>query len=180
MIVALALTAILLTFVLRQYSQSVLLDDQFERARVAVFERKNLQIHLNQMFTQLLPLDGQRPSLLCDEEGLKLICHNGTDLLPKFSGYIEVRLFVKNSKLWQEQTSLDKSLRRKEVLQDNILAVNFYFADNKGIWHKTWTNRKILPTMVKITFKKPQSINFKLAFFLPSEQNSIIYFDKSS
>ena len=179
--VALSLISILMVFVLRFFTQSILLKNQFEEAQKTVIARKELQIRLNQMFSQLLSDSGEKPTLYLDKKGLHLICHNGTDIDPDYSGYTKMRLFVKKGNLYLEQTSLDSASHRLELLLKNVLSLNFSFCKKGGsVWENLLAKSEAHPSMMIMELCLPDNDNFKLAFFIPSGENSVIYFEKKT
>ncbi len=199
--IALFIASILITFLLRTYSQIQILDHKIDKTRQEIVQRQHFQKRLHQVFSQIPSASvfvPKEPSLYTEqfpqESTLSLVCFfdNGIDLDPSFSGPILGRLTVIENDLcllmWPFKKNHSKTHYRKEILLHDIFSIDYEFlgptdpkythARAKKInedleWNPHWhKKRKELPSVIRIHLNQKNDLSF--AFLLPKEE-SITY-----
>ncbi len=177
-IIALFLMAILLSFVFRFFAQVLVIEGQIEKAREEVFLRNDLQVWLHRICSQIAPSDFKASPLQLNKKELSAIFHNGIDINPQLGGYVKARLFLQKNELLLELTSIDDpTVRRQIPLVSKVFTINYAIEDTSSQRYHKWPKKnakKPLLLHLKLTMENQDVFNF--AFFLPTVENSIIYF----
>jgi len=191
--IALCLVAVLVTLMLRFYSEAHLLDNKLDTAKEIVWQRSNTQARLSQVFKEIPNASMTAPNIPAfytkkypkeDFPSLTFIFDNGIDPSPDFSGPVLGRLALTGQNLclliWPIEKE-DKGYYRRELLMENVSKVSyeFFVTDEDSFkWQNQWeSERKDFPSMVKIHVKDKENL-LSFAFFLPIKDPEIIYRDE--
>lgn len=140
-VIALGLTAILLTTLFSCYRHLVLSKAKVDTVRNELYPKLFTQARLIQVFDNL----EEGHSFYTDEGVLNFHFDNGLDRDPKFCGPIDGKLFADN-----KQLILKLNDDRIEVLQTKISDLSFAFFDlKKNEWLSEWRGT-LLPAQVRI------------------------------
>jgi type II secretory pathway pseudopilin PulG len=200
LVIALGLTAILLTVLFRFFAGSVRMDRKVEDARASLYQRQHFQTRLSKVFTSIVPRSSLPPSsgssfYTLDEKstGFVAVFDNGIDPEPAFSGPILGKVFLDDGNLslalWPIEKK-EKKLYRKEVLLRNVENMRFQFLAKKTFqnpdaaaiainptleWRTNWPkNRWDIPSTIRlIVLQEGQEIAF--AFTLPLIEPIVTY-----
>jgi prepilin-type N-terminal cleavage/methylation domain-containing protein len=193
LMIALGLTAILLSLLFRFFAGSVRVDRKISDARLVLNQRQQLQIRLTRLFTSIVPRSSMPPSDISSfytlnekTASLVAIFDNGIDPDPLFSGPVLGKLFIdEQSNLTLALWPLDKKenhLYRTEMLLPHVQNMHFQFLAKKGLqendptsipinasleWRFNWPkNRWDIPSIIRVVIQQErQEIGF--AFMLP-------------
>jgi hypothetical protein len=156
-VIALGLTAILLTTLFSCYHRLVIFKTQIEGVRNQLYPQLLTQARLIQVFDGL----HEGASLFTNSEALGLTFDNGIDHDPDYCIFQEVNL----SKSAENQFVITyKNKQRKEVLKEKISSLSFSFFDaNEEGWVNKWRG-STLPAQIRLnldsetyTFSLPHS-----------------------
>lgn len=191
LIIALGLTAILLSVLFRFFASSLLMDRKIETARTALFQRQHFQTRMTTLFTSIVPRASTPPSTgssFYTAEGKEIVAvfDNGIDPDPAFSGPILGKFFLDSDAnlalaLWPLE-KLEKNLYRKEILLQQVQDIRFQFLAKKTAqaedphaipinesleWRTNWPKtRWDIPSCIRLIVRQNnQDIAF--AFTLP-------------
>jgi hypothetical protein len=204
LMIALALTAILLTVLFRFFANSVRMDHQVEKTRAALYQRQHLQTRLSMLFTSIVPRSSMSPpcgsSFYTLNEKLPsfvAIFDNGIDPDPAFSGPILGKVFLDQDSnlslaLWPIEKK-ETNLYRKEILLPNVQNMRFQFLakktsqhpDPKAIpinsvleWRGNWPkNRWDIPSMIRLIILQDDR-EIAIAFTLPFIEPIVTYHEQ--
>ncbi len=186
--IALSLTALLLTTLARFFAGCLKMDQKIEQLRSSLAGRQKVQVCLSSIFTSMAPLPGSAALCTLDDEGtsLGLSFDNGIDPDPKFSGQVIGKLFVdESSNLCLAIWPIDEEATfcRKEILCPNVQKMNLkFFAKKKAAspsfgfeWRSTWPKESgALPPMVRLSLtQRGETSDF--AFAIPCKGSRIPY-----
>ena len=201
LVIALGLTAILLTVLFRFFAGSVRMDHQVDEARAALYERQHLQTRLSGLFTSIVPRSTVSPqhgssfySINEKTPGFVAIFDNGIDPDPDFSGPILGKVFLDDQAnltlaLWPLEMK-EKQLFRKEILLGHVQNMRFQFLAKKNLqqvdpqaipinssleWRTNWPkHRWDIPSMIRLMIQQDgKEISF--AFCLPFIEPIVTY-----
>jgi type II secretory pathway component PulJ len=203
LLIALSLTAILLTILFSFFVETAKLDKKIETARQAIMDRNYLQVKLQTLFSSI-DRSANAPYFYTQElekektRGLVTIFDNGIDPDPAFSGTIQARLYLdENQNLClttQPFGSKTSHTSRKEILFPHVEHIEFEFLgkkrapetgkqdDSRSInaayaWRHEWskTEREI-PGIIRLTLQeKPSAKPIQYAFILPTAEPMVTY-----
>jgi len=191
--IALFIAAILLGVVFRFFSQIMICEKRMQNAKEYVLEKNNLEIKLTSIFSQLIYKNFSKdPFFYTKDNSLYFHFDNGIDPNPQFSSEVAAQIFIdKNSDLILQIRSLDKKYKicREEILMKNAAELSFEFikkvypkTPGQNIFFETVTSwdkkQESIPATIKINLKNKEDEILSFAFFLPTMQSSITYFDK--
>jgi hypothetical protein len=201
LLIALSLTAILLTFLFSFFVESAKLEKKLEKARIAINERSYLQTRLQNVLC-LVDQGSISPyfytKVFEKEKQLSLVTifDNGIDPDPLFSGPINGRVFMDEEKnlclsLWPLEEE-KKGMWRKEILLSSIDAFEFEFLGKKSAiehgekekirpltaslcWRTGWSRSfNTIPSMIRLTVKQGKE-TLRFAFILPTQDLFVTY-----
>lgn len=142
LMIALGLTAILLSLLFRFFAGSVKLDQKISEARSALYQRQHFQTRISSLLNSIAPRSSIAPSpgssfYTLNEKipSLVAIFDNGIDPDPLFSGPILGKIYIDAGSnltlaLWPlEKTG--KNLYRKEILLSGVENMRFQFLAKK-------------------------------------------------
>jgi hypothetical protein len=157
LVIALALSAILLSLLLRFFAHSAAFDRKLDEARAQIFARQHLHTRLSAFFTSTIPRSALPSSALCPfhtpEAGrLTAVFDNGIDPDPAFSGPIVGTLFIDgDANLSLTLFPLDAKEGggpcRKEILMSRASRLRFQFLAKKNSQHPDPNATPILPSL---------------------------------
>ncbi len=201
LIIALGLTAILLTVLFRFFAGSVRMDHKVDEARAALYERQHLQTRLSSLFTSIVPRSTVSPqhgssfySLNEKTPGFVAIFDNGIDPDPDFSGPILGKVFLDDQAnltlaLWPLEKG-EKKLFRKEILLPHVQNMRFQFLAKKNLqqvdpkaipinaaleWRTNWPKyRWDIPSMIRFVIQQDDN-EISFAFSLPFIEPIVTY-----
>lgn len=202
-LIALSLTAVLLTFLFSFFAESAKIENKLDRARMAITARGHLQTRLQSLLSSISPPSFESPlytEAFEKENSLSLVAifDNGVDPDPAFSGPILGRLFLdEQSNLSLATWPLDKEhkhLWRKEILLPCVESFEFEFlgknrAPEHGkkekiepinaayAWHSHWSKSETrVPTIVRLNVQEEKAKEpLRFAFVLPRPDDLITY-----
>lgn len=162
-VIALGLTAILLTSLFSCYRHLVISKSQIEGARNQLYPHLLTQARLIQVFDGL----HEGTSLFTNEGTLELTFDNGVDHDPDYCGSQEVNLL----KSVEDQFVMQyKDKKRKEVLKEKVSSLSFSFFDaNEKDWVNEWRG-STLPAQIRLTLD-----NEAYTFSLPHSEHRAVY-----
>ncbi len=205
-LVALSLMATLISVLFSFLVQSMKMESKMEKTRIALMERQNLQIRMQDLLTSLT--SGGRSSPLYTQKfpkeehtSLVALFDNGIDPEPDFSGAVVGRVYIdENHDLcltyWPSENAFSEPTEksrswRKEILFSNVsdLQLSFLSPDEKEhfqhtarpkvLWDRAWSKAKTEPpSMVRVVLKQNDS-RLEFAFRLPNSHPIPTYFDRS-
>ena len=206
LMIALGLTAILLTLLFRFFAGSVKLDQKINEAREALYQRQHFQTRVSSLLNSITPRSSMAPSsgssfytLNEKTSSLVAIFDNGIDPDPLFSGPILGKVYIDAEAnltlaIWPlEKTG--KNLYRKEILLSGVENMRFQFLAKKNLqqpdakaiainssfeWRSDWPkNRWDIPSIVRVIFlHEKQEVSF--AFMLPLIEPIVTYQEPGS
>ncbi len=182
-VIALALTAILLSVLLSFYRQIAFSNLEAKEAKQRILYREWTQEKLTQVFSTALDSEedeeGYYTLSVADGIGTALAFgyDNGIDSDPNYCDKVRAALYLNAKK----ELCLITWPDRKQILYTGVQSIHFSFFDlNQLTWRSDWTKEDGLPEMLKITLyeaKYPkQPIEF--AYFLPAQDQQIPYAPK--
>jgi hypothetical protein len=203
-LIALSLTAILLTFFFSFFSETAKMEKKLEKARMAITARAHVQTRLQNLLSSLQSTATEPSSLYTkhiDQENspsLIAIFDNGVDPEPTFSGPLMGRLYIdEDHNLALASWPLSKSKHppwRKEVLLSHVQSLEFAFlGDNKAPEDKSrekihpinaqyaWrshhpASESAIPSLVRLSVQEEGSKEpLRFAFILPSNHPHVKY-----
>jgi hypothetical protein len=204
-LIALSLTAILLTFLFSFFVEAAKIEKKLDNARKEIAMRSHLQTRLQAILSTVSP--EQRPSLYTQDfpkeksTSLIAIFDNGIDPDPAFSGAIIGRVFLdaeQNLILATWPLNRDKNAPwRKEVLLAKVESFEFEFLGSKSAaekkeklkevtanlaWRTLWgRGSENTPSLVRLTVKEEgQKEPLHFAFILPSVEPFVTYRERAS
>jgi hypothetical protein len=138
LMIALVLTAILLSVLLRFFINCVMIDKKIDTARRALHSYQQLEMRLSSLFTSLVPSSTLPHPVPCfytiDEPALIAVYDNGIDPDPAFSGPILAKLFLDQDNLaillWPLEKK-EREITRKEILLAHVSGFEFEFLTPK-------------------------------------------------
>ena len=185
--VALFLAAILITLMLRFFTEAHLIEHKLDIANAKVIERAHLYTRLTQIFPGVptaaseLKKVGLYTTKVKGEKADSLVFFydNGIDPDPKFSGIVLGRLSLIDQELSLLTWPLnEKKHFRKEILMNKVqdLSYQFFTSSEEGFfWTKKWLKESSsLPPMIKISLMQDEE-PLDFAFFLPVQMSKISY-----
>jgi len=206
LLIALSLTAILLTFLFSFFVESAKIEKKLDTTRMAIMNRSHLQTRLQTVLTsidrsQMAPFFYTKQ--FDKEKTLSLIAifDNGIDPDPAFSGSIIGRIFLdRENNLCLATWPITKGKNRpwrKEILFPKVKHFEFAFLGEKtaaehgakessvpitatlawkSAWHK---NVHEVPGIIRLTlYEETQSKPIQYAFILPITEPFITYYEK--
>lgn len=206
LMVALGLTAILLSVLFRFFAGSVRIDQQIDQARSVLFQRQHLQTRLSMIFTSVVPRSSLSNStgssfytLEENSPGIVIVFDNGIDPEPLFSGPVLGKIFIDADQrlsliIWPLEKSQEKYYR-KETLLPHVQKIRFQFLAKKNFqnpdpkaisindsieWRTNWPqNRWDIPSMIRFVIReKDQETGF--AFHLPLIEPIVTYHEQGA
>jgi hypothetical protein len=193
-LIALSLTAILLTFLFSFFAESAKLEKKIDAAREQISGRQRLQTRLQAIFSSLCS-DGPSPFFYTrtfkqePNPSLIAIYDNGIDPDPAFSGSVLGKLFLDGENLslvnWPNEPEQKMELPwRKEILLSGVERFEFEFLSPKKEegpkekikpinpfweWRYRWPKKKGgIPPLVRLfVWEKGQKEPLRFAFFIP-------------
>lgn len=207
-LIALTLTAILLTFLFSFFVESAKIEKKLDTARMAISNRGQLQTRLQSIFTTIDRGAGE-PYFYTKQfereksSSLIAIFDNGIDPDPAYSGSITGRIFIDEEKnLCLATWPLDKSKNlpwRKEILLPQVESYEFEFlgalsASEHGKkekvrsisptvgWRSAWPESLTsVPTIIRMKIKQEKMEEpLYFAFILPAPASHVTYMEKAS
>lgn len=194
--IALLLTSILISVLLKLYFQIPKVEHRIDTIKQKTYPIHYSQVKLTKIFDSLIPyqnlslLTKKYPPLstytpLENEESLLVIFDNGIDIDPNFSGEVIGRIYVnpKSNSLeliiWPANEKNHTKNFRKEILLKNITSYNFSFfdptpdtEDKIPLWSSTWEEKNYFPPMIKFEFLLGDKE--EIFYFFPSTSSAII------
>ena len=197
LLIAMSLSAILLTILFRFLVSNAHVERQIEKAQGFLLERQRLQERLESLLTNIEPQLLDHPSFYTDpisnNKTLSLIAvfNAGIDPDPAYSGPNTARLYLtKEGNFCLTQWPLKEEGSRTETLLANVRALEWEFlghpsdknphavaiTDNWS-WLKTWPkNKGALPSIIRLKFwcgidkNLQREPNLQLAVILPKQE----------
>lgn len=205
-LMALSLTAILLTFLFSFFVESVKIEKKLEIARMTVISRGHLQTRL-QTILSAIDLNSIEPFLYTKqfdkEKSLSLVTvfNNGIDPDPNYSGSVRGRIFLdeeRNLCLLTSPLGDEKEKNwRKETILPHVESFEFEFLGKKTAseraknekttpitatlaWRTEWTESQGgIPSVVRLRVIEQKSKEpLRFAFILPSPDPFVTYLEK--
>lgn len=200
LMIALALTAILLTLLFRFFAGSVNMNQKIDSARSVLYHRQHFQTRLSSIFHAITPrsLIGESVSssfFTLDEKtpALLMIFDNGIDPDPQFSGPILGKIYLDAGNLtlalWPLEKK-EKKLYRKEILLPHVQKMQFQFLAKKTVqnqdplaisinplleWRTNWPkNRWDIPSIIRMKIEQDRE-EVSFAFMLPFIEPIVTY-----
>lgn len=195
--IALSLTAILLSVIFTSYRQTTISQAKLEKAKIEVLTNKTIEQRLTYIFSHLTSekqhnnnkTEGESSPLytlsLPTSKGVALILEydNGIDPDPSFSHHIKSELYLSHKEELCLTTYSHTGLARREVLKEDISELKFSFFDPSA--HQTHTsywdfNQEDLPPIITLNLgikNKKEPLEF--AFFIPDSKEEILYQKKA-
>jgi len=196
--IALLLTSILITILLKIYFQLPKVEKKIDDIKQKTYPVSYTQVKLSKVFNKLIPPQNLSPlakkypplSTYCpqeQEESLLVIFDNGIDMDPNFSGEVIGRIYVNKESntleliIWPIDGKKHSKNFRKEVLLENVSSFTLNFFDptpdteeKDPLWATTWEEKSYFPPMIKIELAVDE---IKESFyFFPPASSSIITF----
>lgn len=207
MLIALALTAILLTFLFSFFVESAKIEKKLETARVAISNRSHLQTRLQTVFSAI---DRSTSEIFYTKQfekeksvSLITIFNNGIDPDPAYSGSVTGRIFIDPEKnLCLATWPLDKSKNRpwrKEILLSHIERLEFEFLGKRSAsdsgkkekirpinamfaWRELWSPSQAgIPSIIRLSvWEEKQKEPLRFAFILLTSEPLVTYIGKKA
>ncbi|HSW87416.1 MAG TPA: DUF1494 domain-containing protein [Rhabdochlamydiaceae bacterium] len=188
-VIAMTLTAFLITVLFSFYRESSMIGMQLEQAKQKILLQELFQERMTQVFNQIRLEEGENKdkepplftSSFIDANGpvLNLYYDNGVDHQPEFCDMVKGMLYVNQHKELCFTTSSKENLTRKDVFFDGVAELRFYFFDpDEKEWVSFWKKEKhALPSMVKLSMslKSNKKKQLEFVYFLTSKKQEIIY-----
>jgi len=202
LLIALGLTAVLLSILFRFFAGSVRVDQKIGEARSILYQRQHFQTRISSVFNSIVPRSASTPTsgpsfYTVHEKSPSFVAvfDNGIDPDPQFSGPILGKIFLDADNLmlvlWPLEKT-EKNVYRKEILISGVQNMRFQFLGKKSAhqgdlsavsinssleWRTDWPkNRWDIPSIVRIVLSQDnQEISF--AFILPLIEPIITYHD---
>jgi hypothetical protein len=182
LLIAIALSAILMTSLFRLFVSNATLEKKLGSAHELLAKRTHLIDRLETLFSHLEPPFLYTASLSDDGESLSLIASfdAGVDPEPNFSSSNLARIHLQRSgKLSFTQWPLEAPFFRSEILLRDVDRVEWSFYQ-EGKWVHHWSQEnKGAPPLIRLAIwekvsdpKKEPSI--ELAFVLPAQERLIL------
>lgn len=172
--------SILLTVIFKFFSNLVILENNIKVAKDEIFEKSNLDIKLNKIFSKLKFSHFTESSFYTKENALYFFFDNEIDPDPNFANIIRAKLFLDKKNLILKTAPFDLNIqtRREEILIKNIdiLEFNFFKKKEQIIKSSKWEEIGA-PDIIKIQLMRKDK-HFVFTFFPICVQSSITYFDK--
>lgn len=149
MIIGLALTTLLLTFLFSSYRHLVIAKVEVEKLQSALHPKFFTQARLAQIFDNLEPG--------CPFYTTKGLLHftfdNGIEPDPEFCGPLDGTIGLAKATKGEKRAQLVLSIRdRKEILHKNVKTLEFaFFNPLKKEWTSDWRGSGSSPSIVRIT-----------------------------
>lgn len=208
MLIALSLTAVVLTFLFSFFVESARIEKKLDTARMAISNRGFLQTRL-QTILSAIDTGSSEPYLYTKqfekEKSISLITlfDNGIDPDPAYSGPIKARIFIdeeKNLCLATWPLGMKKNIPwRKEVLMPHVNSFEFEFlgkrtASDHGkkekikpinatlAWRTEWAKfQSGIPSIIRLRIVQEKSKEpLQFAFILPSPDPFVTYMEKKA
>ena len=199
MLIALSLTAILLTFLFSFFVESARIEKKLDTARMAITNRAHLQTRLQTIFSSLGG-EGLYTKQFEKEKMKSLVAtfDNGIDPDPAYSGTIIGRVFLDGEKnLCLATWPLDREkshLWRKEVLLPRVESFEFEFLGKNSAHGKRETVRAInaalawrgawqtgTPSVIRLSIKEEgQKEPLLFAFLLMTSEPCVTYTERKT
>jgi len=188
LLVALALIGLVLSLLLKFFSNTLRMDRKIDLLRHEIYAREHVVLRLTHVFTSILPRsalpDTTRAPLYTTKQqipALHIVFDNGIDPDPRFSGAVlgEIQLNEEGQLLLSLQplSGPEPAPRRSELLLQQVKKLEFQFpiqhrpptAPGTPLfeWQNSWSKEKTtLPSLIRILAKQgDQELAF--AFQLP-------------
>jgi len=203
-LIALSLTAILLSFLFSFLVGSAKMEKRLETARAEITSRALVQTRLQAVLSSLHAGSEHLYTKRFERESspsLIATFDNGIDPDPAYSGPILGRVFIDEEKnLCLASWPLGKEKKqpwRKEILLSNVKSFEFAFlGKNNGskhdekehvsplnaalAWHSAWAkSQSEIPSMIRLTVQKEKEA-LRFAFILPSVEPFVTYTEKKA
>lgn len=205
-LIALSLTAILLTFLFSFFVESVKIEKKLDAARTEITARQHLQTRLQAVLTGIHRESAEAPfytQLLQEEmkESLMAVFDNGIDPDPAFSGPVIGRIYLdEQSNLslatWPLGPKEKKQPWRKEVLLSHVEDFEFEFMAQKKEeatikkekikpinstleWRTRWPKSQTeIPPVIRLSvWEENQKDPLRFAFLIPSVEPLATYWE---
>ncbi|NGX55928.1 MAG: hypothetical protein K1060chlam5_00162 [Candidatus Anoxychlamydiales bacterium] len=188
-IIALFLAAILITMLFSFFANVTKIERDVEKAKHVAFQNENLQIRLNQIFSEI-KLNSEN-FYLDDQKALNFIFDNGIDPISEYSDEIFGKISLdkdQNLNLFlYPNEKID--VPRKEILFKNVKKIEYKFLYKKDdkikieksfaskdlYWHYNWPN-EIKKVPICICIKINDDIDF--SFFIAANPYNAIELKK--
>lgn len=206
-LIALSLTAILLTFLFSFFVESAKIEKKLDTARMAISNRGHLQTRLQTVLTAI-DRGTAEPFLYTKqfekEKSLSLIAlfDNGIDPDPSYSGSIIGRIFIDQQKnLCLATWPLDKNKNRpwrKEILLPHVESLEFEFLGKRSAtehgkkekirpitatlaWRSFWSiTQDDIPSIIRLSVREEkQKEPLRFAFILPTSEPFVTYIERA-
>lgn len=188
-LIALSLMGTMISLLFSFMVQSLRVEKKIEKARLAILERQNLHIRLQDLLTSLSP-QGNQPALYSqkfpkeENESLVAFFDNGIDPDPLFSGIVTGRIYIDEDHnltlVYWPLEGEKRRLWRKEILFTNVSKISMQYLGEshisnvqdllkpKATWDTTWPKNKAeLPSIIRMTLKQ-NNTTLQFAFRLPN------------
>lgn len=175
------------------------IEKKMEESRIAILERQNLQIRLQDLFSSisrspLYPSFYTQPFPKEEADSLVILFDNGVDPDPEFSGTLLGRIFLdEKNNLTLASWPLDPGKNRpwrKEILLRSAKRFSFRFlgertqadpkiapAGPRAGWHLRWPKeRNDLPSIVRLMIEQNQT-PLQYSFRLPTSHPIATYWE---
>jgi hypothetical protein len=199
-LIALSLSALLLTVLFSFLTQSAKLDVQLEKIRFSTLERGYCQNRLQDIFVTATPGSFYTKQVQKESNpSLFITFDNGIDPDPLFSGLVRARIYIDSDNNFclslKPIDSDEESAWRKEILLSNIHNFEFRFLRATGAknskervfpinasycWATSWDkSRKDVPSLIRLSVQN-ETDQIQFAFILPSVDPFVTYTEKKS
>lgn len=205
-LIALSLTAILLTFLFSFFVESAKIEKKLDQARMATSARTHLQTRLQNILSSISigVADGSLYTKQFEKEkfpSLVTIFDNGIDPDPAYSGSITGRIYLDEEKnLCLATWPLDENKNRpwrKEILLSHIDGFEFEFLGKKSAtehgkkekikpitpnlaWRTAWPKTpEEVPSIIRLSVQQKKQ-NLYFAFLLPSSEPFVTYEERKA
>ena len=177
-VVALGLLSLILLALFSFYVQFSRAEHKLDLVRTELIPIQHMRVRLNQLFSALLPPEGQSSTFHTEGGEVMFVFDNGVDPEPIFSGAIRGKLYLDGSGQFVfEQSPLGEGNLplRREILCSKVEQMEFQFFhvkrlynDARGEWQTEWPAKQHeLPPMVRLSLKKGGKEE-KFAFLVPT------------
>lgn len=197
LLISLSIMTVLITLLLRFFSNSVKIDHQIEEARSQLNTHEYLYTTLSTLFTSLISKSHLPPQMNSSfytldgkSQSLVAVFDHGIDPDPAFSGPIMSKLFLEHDNLILALWPLDseRGPYRKEILLSHVQSIEFQFLAKKdpqhpsakpigrtAEWRANWSKQQEgFPSLIRLTIKQGHH-DLCFAFPLPVPEPRIMY-----
>jgi hypothetical protein len=190
-LIALALTTILLSTLLAAYFQAESATFEGERYRASLWPKRVMTQRLNAIFSTLTSPSGKdKQYFFLGQDGTSLIFSydNGINFVPTFSGDVLSELYLsKDGEItlltWPDRSTWNEEALpnpKREVLISHVESLNFAFfqtATDKETaqWVDEWDKGKnALPGMIRLQYQKQKTAKVEQITFLVPEVIGVV------